>query len=113
MFGERLIDGGDVRLGGIFVFGKRTAAHQFGADRCEIVRADMALRHFFMLAMPGTAENAEPGGVSPTVDGNVAGKSDGFYAGNGRKFRVKLARKDELIFVFRIGLQRSGELERG
>ena len=47
--------------------------------------------------MPGAAENVKPSGVTPTIDGNVAGEGDGFYAGDGGEFGIKTARESELI----------------
>ncbi len=80
LFGEGLVDDGDVGLRRVVTFDKITAAEKFGAQGREIVGTHVALRHIVVLAVPGPAQHAKPGGVAPVTDGNIGGDADGFNA---------------------------------
>jgi len=62
-------------------------------------RADIALGHIFVFAMPGAAEKeCEAKWCPPQPSmGMSAGEGDGFYAGDGGEFGIKTARESELI----------------
>ena len=65
---------------GAVVPGKVTSAHEFGAYCLEVIRAYVSFRNIVVLAVPRTAQHAEPGRVTPVADGKIGGDSDGFDA---------------------------------
>ena len=113
LFGEGLVDDGDVGLRRVVCFDKITTAEKFGAQRREIVGVHVAFRDIVVLSMPGPTQYAHPGCVAPMADGNIGGDADGFDSRQSCDLADDAALKCNGLRSFSIVRRRSVERQRG